>query len=246
MKLQLEGSVTLVVGGASGIGKACALRFAEEGAEIVISDLGSERLESAAAEIRSNTNGQVKWVEANVCFEDQIVNLMQSAIDDFGHIDCLVASAGVSGAHYVSGENTEGLSGHLVDQPLEDWNQMIAKGNPGSIVNISSSAARVALPGAVDYCVSKAGVSMLTQAFAMEVLENKIRVNAIGPGYIETPMTQGLQDDDEGKEMMHSMTPMGRLGTPLEMANTALYLSCDESSYTTGATLYPNGGLYIS
>ena len=262
---RLEGKVAVITGGASGIGKACAFRFAEEGAEIVISDLVSDRLESAAAEIRSNTNGQVKWVEANVCFEDQIINLMQSAIDDFGRIDCLVASAGVSGAHYVSGENTEGLSGHLVDQPLEDWNQvlqinltgvmltnkhaarqMIAKGNPGSIVNISSSAARVALPGAVDYCVSKAGVSMLTQAFAMEVLENKIRVNAIGPGYIETPMTQGLQDDDEGKEMMHSMTPMGRLGTPLEMANTALYLSCDESSYTTGATLYPNGGLYIS
>ena len=87
---------------------------------------------------------------------------------------------------------------------------------------------------------------MLTHAFAMEVLENNIRVNAIGPGFIETPMTQGLQDDDEGKEMMHSMTPMGRLGTPLEMANTALYLACEESSYTTGATLYPNGGLYIN
>jgi NAD(P)-dependent dehydrogenase (short-subunit alcohol dehydrogenase family) len=198
---RLEGKVAVITGGASGIGKACALRFAEEGAEIVISDLGSERLEAAAAEIRSNTNGQVKWVEANVCFEAQIANLMQSAIDDFGHIDCVVASAGVSGAHYVSGENAEGLSGNLVDQPF---------------------------------------------AFAMEVLENNIRVNAIGPGFIETPMTQGLQDDDEGKEMMHSMTPMGRLGTPLEMANTALYLACEESSYTTGATLYPNGGLYIN
>ena len=262
---RLEGKVAVITGGASGIGKACAFRFAEEGAEIVISDLGSDRLEYAAAEIRSNTNGQVKWVEANVCFEDQIINLMQSAIDDFGRIDCLVASAGISGANYVSGENPEGLSGNLVDQSLEDWNQvlqvnltgvmltnkhaasyMIAKGNSGSIVNISSSAARVALPGAVDYCVSKAGVSMLTHAFAMEVLENNIRVNAIGPGYIETPMTQVLRDDDEGMEMMQSMTPMGRLGTPLEIANTALYLSCDESSYTTGATLYPNGGLYIS
>jgi NAD(P)-dependent dehydrogenase (short-subunit alcohol dehydrogenase family) len=87
---------------------------------------------------------------------------------------------------------------------------------------------------------------MLTHAFAMEMLENNIRVNAIGPGFIETPMTQGLQDDDDGKEMMLSMTPMGRLGTPLEMANTALYLACEESSYTTGATLYPNGGMYIS
>ena len=262
---RLEGKVAVITGGASGIGKACALRFAEEGAEIDISDLGSERMESAAAEIRGSTNGQVKWVEANVCFEEQIENLMRSVMDDFGHIDCVVAAAGVSGANYVSGENAEGLSGNLVDQSLEDWNQvlqinltgvmltnkhaarhMIAKGTSGSIVNIASSAARVALAGAVDYCVSKAGVSMLTHAFAMEVLENNIRVNAIGPGFIETPMTQGLQDDAEGQELMRSMTPMGRLGTPLEMANTALYLACDESSYTTGATLYPNGGMYIS
>ena len=85
---------------------------------------------------------------------------------------------------------------------------------------------------------------MLTQAFAMEVIEHNIRVNAIGPGFIETPMTQGLADDDEGAEMMVAMTPMGRLGVPLEMANTALYLASEESSYTTGATLYPNGGMY--
>ena len=87
---------------------------------------------------------------------------------------------------------------------------------------------------------------MLTHAFAMEMLEHNLRINAIGPGFIETPMTQGLQDDAEGREMMVSMTPMGRLGTTLEMANTALYLACDESSYTTGATLYPNGGMYIN
>jgi NAD(P)-dependent dehydrogenase (short-subunit alcohol dehydrogenase family) len=268
---RLEGKVAVITGGASGIGKACAIRFAEEGAEIVISDLGADRLESAAEEIRASTNGRVKWVEANVCFEEQIADLMQSAMDEFGHIDCVVAAAGVSGAHYVSGgngdsgETGDSLSGNLIDQPLEDWNRvlqinitgvmltnklaarhMIANGNPGSIVNIASSAARVALPGAVDYCVSKAGVAMLTQAFAMEMLENNIRVNAIGPGFIETPMTQGLQDDDEGKAMMLGMTPMNRLGTALEMANTALYLACDESSYTTGATLYPNGGMYIS
>jgi NAD(P)-dependent dehydrogenase (short-subunit alcohol dehydrogenase family) len=87
---------------------------------------------------------------------------------------------------------------------------------------------------------------MLTHAFAFEMLEHNVRVNAIGPGFIETPMTQGMAADPEGAEMIMGMTPMGRLGTPLEMANTALYLACDESSYTTGTTLYPNGGLYIS
>lgn len=261
---RLEGKVAVITGGASGIGKACALRFAEEGAEIVISDIGAQRLESAAEEIRSATNGRVIWVEADVCFEEQIATLMQQAMDEFGHIDCVVAAAGVSGAQYVSGADNESLDHGLMEQPLEDWNKvlqinltgvmltnklaarhMVANGNSGTIINIASSAARVALPGAVDYCVSKAGVAMLTHAFAMEVIEHNIRVNAIGPGFIETPMTQGLQTDPEGREMMIGMTPMGRLGTPLEMANTALYLACDESSYTTGATLYPNGGLFI-
>ncbi len=264
--MRLEGKVAVITGGASGIGLGCAKRFAEEGAEIFITDVNAQRLEAAAEEVRATTNGKVAFGPADVCFEEQIEEIMQQAVDAFGRIDTVVAAAGVSGAHYVSGAaENESLDHPLVEQPLEDWNRvlainltgvmltnrlaarhMIAKGNGGTIVNIASSAARVALPGAVDYCVSKAGVAMLTQAFAMEVLEHNIRVNAIGPGFIETPMTQGLADDEEGAEMMASMTPMGRLGTTLEMANTALYLACDESSYTTGATLYPNGGLYIS
>jgi len=112
-------------------------------------------------------------------------------------------------------------------------------------VNFPSPAARVALPGAADYCVSKAGVEMLTRGFAMEMLEHNIRVNAIGPGFIKTPMTQDLQDDPDGQEMMLSMTPMGRLGTAEEMANTALFLACEESSYTTGQILFPNGGIFV-
>ena len=123
--------------------------------------------------------------------------------------------------------------------------RMIAQGIPGTIVNIASTAARIALPGAADYCVSKAGVAMLTHVLAMELVPHDIRVNAIGPGFIETPMTQAMQDDPEGRAMMLGLTPMGRLGTPLEMANTALYLACEESSYTTGHTIYPNGGMFI-
>ncbi|MEM7099115.1 MAG: SDR family NAD(P)-dependent oxidoreductase [Pseudomonadota bacterium] len=262
---RLEGKVAVITGGASGIGLACAKRFAEEGAQIMISDIGATRLEDAVEEVRSTTNGKVGFVEADVCFEEQIAELMDTTIADFGSIDTVVAAAGVAQANYVSGETTESLNNPLVDQSLQDWNRviqinltgvmltdklaarhMINAGNGGTIVNIASTAARVALPNAADYCVSKAGVAMLTSVLALELTEFNIRVNAIGPGFIETPMTQGLQDDDEGKEMMLGMTPMGRLGKPVEMANTALYLACDESSYTTGATLYPNGGLYVS
>ena len=262
---RLEGKVAVITGGASGIGLACAKRFAEEGANILISDIGATRLASAAEEIRKTTNGKVGYCEADVCFEEQVTDLMDQAIQEFGQIDTVVASAGVSGANYVSGADNEAFNTPLIDQPLEDWDRvlrinltgvmltnrlaarhMINKGRGGTIVNIASTAARVALPNAADYCVSKAGVAMLTNVFAMEMLEHNIRVNAIGPGFIETPMTDALSEDDEGTELMNSMTPMGRLGTTLEMANTALYLASNESSYTTGSTLYPNGGMYIN
>ena len=265
---RLEDRVAVITGGASGIGLACAKRYAEEGALIVISDLGANRLEQAAQDIRQATNAKVLPVEADVCFEEQLDTLMKEAVAEFGHIDTVLAAAGVSSANYVSGgpiNNAEQPAddGQLINRSVEDWNRvlqinltgvmltnrlaartMIEQQISGTIVNIASTAARIALSGAVDYCVSKAGVAMLTQAFAMEMIPHNIRVNAIGPGFVETPMTQGLRERPDGREMMINMTPMGRLGQPVEMANTALYLACEESSYTTGATLYPNGGMY--
>ena len=261
---RLEGKVAVITGGASGIGLASALRYAEEGAEVLISDLNTTRLENAAEEIRQTTNGRVSIFEANVCEEEQIEALMARAISDFGQIDTVLASAGVSNAQYISGEDNEALNNTIADIPLADWQRvldinltgvmltdrhaarhMIAAGKGGSIVNIASTAARVALPGAVEYCVSKAGVAMLALGLGLELIEHKIRVNAIGPGFITTPMTNDIANQEEGMEMMLARTPMGRLGSPREMANTALYLACDESSYTTGTTVYPNGGLYI-
>ncbi len=153
---------------------------------------------------------------------------------------------------------------HLVNKSVADWERvlkinltgvmltdravarhMIAKGIKGSIINIASIAARVALPGAADYNVSKAGVEMLTQVLAMELVEHGIRVNAIGPGFIETPMTQGFRDDPLGRQRIMELTPMGRLGQPIEIANTALFLASDESSYFTGQTLFPGGGMRV-
>lgn len=264
---RMEGKVAVITGGASGIGRACALRLAAEGAEIVIADLVASRCEEAAEEIRRTTNGRTLYVETNVCEENDIEALADKAMAEFGHIDCLIAAAGVSNATYVSGQSADAdpdFDSSLLSMPVQDWNRvlqinltgvmlsgraiarrMVAEGTQGSIVNIASSAARIALPGAADYCVSKAGVEMLTRVFAMEMTEHNIRVNAIGPGFIKTPMTQNLQDTDDGVEMMTSMTPMGRLGTAEEIANTALFLACEESSYTTGQILFPNGGIFV-
>jgi len=264
---RMEGKVAVITGGASGIGRACALKLAAEGAEIMIADLSAKRCEDAAEEIRRTTNGRTLFVETNVCEENDIEALADKTMEAFGRIDCLIAAAGVSSANYVSGETSETgaeFGNHLLNTPIKDWNKvlqinltgvmlsdraiarrMVETGIPGTIVNIASTAARIALPGAADYCVSKAGVEMLTRVFAMEMLEHNIRVNAIGPGFVETPMTQGMQDTEEGQEMMQSMTPMGRLGTAEEMANTALFLCCEESSYTTGQILFPNGGIFV-
>jgi NAD(P)-dependent dehydrogenase (short-subunit alcohol dehydrogenase family) len=264
---RLSGKVALITGGSSGIGRACARRYAEEGADIVIADRDARRGAEAAQEIRRTSNRRVLFVEVDVAQEDSVEAMADRAIDEFGRIDTVLAAAGISNAAYVSGapraDDVPAEAGHLINLPLADWRRMlevnltgvmltdraiarrmIAAGIAGTIVNVASTAARIALPGAADYCVSKAGVAMLTHVLAMELVPHGIRVNAIGPGFIETPMTQALQDDPEGRAMMIAMTPMGRLGTPLEMANTALYLACSESSYTTGHTLYPNGGMF--
>lgn len=265
---RLAGKVALITGGASGIGRACAERYAEEGADLVIADRDARRGAEAAQEIGSKANNRVIFVEVDVAQESSVEAMVERAMGEFGRIDTLLAAAGISNAAYVSGAPrvpaADPGSRMLVNVPLADWQRvldvnltgvmltdravarrMIAQGRPGTIVNIASTAARIALPGAADYCVSKAGVAMLTHVLAVELIPHRIRVNAIGPGFIETPMTQSMQDDPEGRAMMIGLTPMGRLGTPREMADTALYLACDESSYTTGHTLYPNGGMFV-
>jgi NAD(P)-dependent dehydrogenase (short-subunit alcohol dehydrogenase family) len=265
---RLAGKVALITGGSSGIGRACAQRYAEEGADIVIADRDVSRGRTVVEEIKASCNGQAVFVEVDVSREESVEEMADRAIREFGRIDTVLAAAGISNAAYVSGEtrahDADFDSRQLINVALADWQRvlavnltgvmltdravarrMIAQGRAGTIVNIASTAARVALPGAADYCVSKAGVAMLTHVLAIELIPKNIRVNAIGPGFVATPMTQAMQEDDARRQMMIDMTPMGRVGTPMEMANTALFLACDESSYTTGATLYPNGGMFV-
>ncbi|MEE2824766.1 MAG: SDR family oxidoreductase, partial [Pseudomonadota bacterium] len=122
---------------------------------------------------------------------------------------------------------------------------MLAKQTKGSIVNIASIAGRRPLPGASDYCVSKAAVIMLTKTVATEYSTLDIRVNAIGPGFIETPMTANIRQSPEWMEIVMQMTPMQRMGQASEIASTALFLASDESSYFNGQTLFPNGGMFV-
>jgi len=179
-----------------------------------------------------------------------------------------LAAAGVSSSGYVSGEVSEVEADPeermFHNRELADWEKvmavnvtgvmltnqiairhMLAKQTHGTIVNIASIAGRRPLPGASDYCVSKAAVIMLTQAVAAEYSTSNIRVNAIGPGFIETPMTANIRQSPEWMETVMSMTPMQRMGQAHEIASTALFLASAESSYFNGQTLFPNGGMFV-
>ncbi|MFN0096054.1 MAG: SDR family NAD(P)-dependent oxidoreductase [Dehalococcoidia bacterium] len=264
---RLEGKVAVVTGGASGIGKACALRFAQEGADIVVADLNPDRSAETVAEVRALGRRAIA-IATDTSSNAANEALAEGALAEFGRIDVLVAAAGISHALYVSGSSPTEVRGErdaalLVNKPVEYWEKvinvnltgvmltnravaraMLAKGTKGSIVNIASGAAKIPIVGAADYCVSKAGVWMLTKMLAAELASQGIRVNAIGPGFIETPMTASVRANEERRRAIESSTPLGRLGQPEDIANTALFLASDEASFFTGEILFPDGGLF--
>ncbi len=264
---RLEGRAAIITGGASGIGRACAIRFAEEGVDIVVADLDGDRAKDTLQAVEGLGRKAV-FVRTDTSQEADCEALAESAMTRFGRIDALVAAAGISHALYVSGAEPQAPPADrearfLVNKPLEYWEKvlavnltgvmltnvavarrMMASGRPGSIVNIASGAAKIPIAGAADYCVSKAGVWMLTKTLALEVARHGIRVNAIGPGFIETPMTAATRADEERLRRIISETPLGRLGQPQDIANTALFLASDESSFFTGEIIFPDGGLF--
>jgi len=259
---QMRDKVAVITGGASGIGRACAQRFAEEGARVVLGDINLDAAVETAAQIEAGGSTAFA-VRLDAASPSDNVAMIQAALDKYGRVDAVVAAAGLSHAGYVSGEANARSTVGLLEQSADDWQRvmdvnltgvmlvnqaaaqaMIDGGTSGTIVNIASVAAKVPLRGAVDYCVSKAGVLMLTKAFALEMTDYNIRVNAIGPGFIETPMTARMSAQNEGLERMMSMTPMGRLGAVDDIANSALFLSTEQSSYITGQILHPAGGMY--
>ncbi len=264
---RLIGKRAVVTGGASGIGRACAEMFAREGADVVVADLDALRGADTVAAVRA-LGRQSLFIRTDTSSESDCDALAAQAEAAIGPIDIVLAAAGVAHALYVSGQDAGGAAGSreeslLINKPLEYWEkvlnvnltgvmltdrafarQMVAAGRPGSIVNIASGAAKIPIAGAADYCVSKAGVWMLTKVLALELAGKGIRVNAIGPGVIETPMTERMRADEGRARAIVNSTPLGRFGTPEDIAYMALYLVSDESSFVTGEILFPDGGLF--
>lgn len=269
MSLRMEGRVALITGGASGIGRACALRFAEEGATIVVADLNGDRARNVVREI-ADAGGAASSVAVDTASEAAVDDMVAAAVDTHGRVDACVAAAGISHADYVSREIPEQVGVDridrsdmmLLDKALDSWQRvldvnltgvmltdravarhMAERGDGGTIVNIASMAAVTALKGSSDYCVSKAGVWMLSKCLAIELARYQIRVNAVGPGYIKTSMSGSAVSHQPWVDARLAETPLRRLGEPTDIANACLYLSCDESSFVTGEIIFPDGGL---
>ena len=254
---RLANKIALITGGGNGIGRACALRFAEEGATVCVADLVLE----AAKETARRAGGASLPLQVDTTEEAANDAMVRRCVEGLGAVDILVAAAGVGSPrqaatgsdqpHTVLSMPTEqfravidvNLYGVLFsNRAVARW--MVANRRGGSIVNLGSIMSKMPSPGAA-YSVSKAGVWMLTKCLAQELASQGIRVNAIGPGFIETSMTAALRADAARSRWAMGMTPMGRYGQPEEIASTALFLASDEASYFTGEILHPSGGVFV-
>ena len=246
--MKLKGKVALVTGAAQGIGKAVALLLARNGADIIVSDINLEKAEETAREVEG-LGQRALAVKTNVAEANDVEKMVQTALERFGRIDILVNNAGITRDKLllrmsdedwdaVLGVNLRGtfLCTRAVIRPM-------AKQKSGKIVNIASVVGTMGNAGQANYGASKAGVIGFTKTVAREYAPRGINVNAIAPGYIETPMTEALPE--KAKEELKRMIPMDRLGKPEDVAEAVLFLVSEASTYITGQVLHVNGGIYM-
>lgn len=239
----------LITGGARGIGLACAERFARAGARVLIGDVLDADGEAAASRL-ANEGLVVAYRHADAADGPQMDRLAAAAIELHGGIDVAVCAAGVGGPNVdfldlpeadfdrVLSINLRGpfLLGKAVARHMKDT------GRPGAIIHISSVGAVLGVPTQTAYCVSKAGLGMLTKEMALSLAPYGIRVNAVAPGPIATDLTAPLQANPEASRMVMSRTPLGRFGTVAEIAATVAFLASPDAGFITGQTIYADGG----
>lgn len=240
--MRLKDKVAIVTGGASGIGEATVRLFVQEGAKVTIADMNEEKGEALAKELGDSTI----FVKTNVTNESEVENMVNKTVETFGKLDILFNNAGIGDLH-----PTDELS-------FEHWQRTISvnldgvflvakhairamkKNGSGSIVNTASILGHVGDAQVASYAASKGAVANLTRALAVEFAQDNIRVNAVCPGYVITPLIDQL--DEEAREYLVTQHPIGRLGKPEEIAKAVLFLASDDASFVTGANLLVDGG----
>src|SRR5579884_4446476 len=240
----LEGRVALVTGASQGIGRACALCLAGQGAKVALAARNNDKLQQVEAEIAA-AGGEAASFTMDVAQEEQIKSATKAALERFGKIDILVNNAGITRdqlvmrmkrADWDSVLNTNLTSAYLCTQQAIS---SMLKQRWGRIINITSVFGQTGQAGQANYAASKAGLIGLTMAIAREVGSRNITCNAIAPGFIETAMTEILTE--ELKQSALKMIPLGRVGTPEEVANCVTFLASEQAGYITGHVLNVNG-----
>lgn len=247
MGSELEGRVAVVTGGARGIGRAISTRFLEQGATVVIADRDGDNAAATAAEL--GAIGPAFSMALEVTDWAAVDRAMEQVVAEHGQLDICVNNAGVQSIAS-SLEMTQEAWDHVVGVNLTGvficaqaaGRRMVAAGR-GSIINMASAAAVLAIPGRAPYCATKAAVIALTKVLAVEWATDGVRVNALGPGWVQTDLVRtAIEEGRLSEEDIARRTPMGRLARPDEIADAALFLASDRATYFTGQTLFPDGG----
>ena len=250
--MRLEGQVAFITGAASGFGRAMAERFAEEGAEVAIADIDSERLAETAGSVKERGH-EALIVPCDVSRRAEIQAGVDATVARFGKLTTMVANAGTverRGFLEITDEEWDrvqavDLRGVFVCDQVAA-RQMIAQGGGGRIINTGSQLGEVGSAAAPSYCAAKAGVKNLTKSAAVALAPHGIRVNCIGPGPVLTRIAQGLLGIPEVRDHFERHVPLGHLGEPLDIANAAVFLASDESSWVTGETIMVDGGYLLN
>ena len=247
---KLENKTVFITGGLSGIGKACAIAAAKEGANITIADLNSVYTSEVMEEIKKE-NPKAIFIECDVSVFAQVESAIEQVVSTFGTLDVALNNAGIGGQSNKTGDMTEqawlkviGVNLNGVFNCMKHELTQMAKQKKGVIVNMSSILGKVGFAMSSHYVAAKHGILGLTQTAALEYAAEGIRINAICPGFIDTPLltTAGISENTDIQKYIIGLHPMKRLGKPEEIASGFIFLACDDSSFITGTKLEIDGG----
>lgn len=249
--LSLEGKIALITGASRGIGKAIALAFADAGADVAIASRKLEDLEKVAGEIEAKGR-KALCVPTHTRKTDDLKNLVEKAMEVYDRIDILVNNAAANPGMGPIVDTDEKVYDHIMETNLKGYfmlSKLVGKimrdQKEGVIINISSAGGLSPAEGLGPYCISKAGINMLTKAMALEMGPYNVRVNAIAPRIVKTKFSEALWTNEELMKREYQFTPLKCVATPEEIAQTALYLASSATNYMTGHVLVMNGGAFF-